>query len=148
MHIPDVDVDCLDLDGSDSDSASDVLATPGMQASEFSVPLIVDCTDAGLFREPTVLSPIQESAAEVETPKSPIAIHLSSPASASPPSAPRPHDSQSPSLAHYITHIVAPHKDLRHTLDTLRPPLGYSITILCYSLTWWLVTKTPTQIVF
>lgn len=35
-----------------------------------------------------------------------------------------------------------------HKLDQLRPPLGYSLTILCYSLTWWLVTKTPTQVMF
>lgn len=152
------DVECLDLDESDRDSACGVPPTPDPQAVEFTIPAIAEPTDVeSLVRGLTILSPIQESEMEQEADmlKSPLSAVVAIPPcieSGTSPSAVSDHtetaDADSPSLAHYIVHLVAPHKELQHTIDRLRPPLGYSLTLLCYSLTWWLVTKTPSQIVF
>ena len=62
------DVECLDLDESDSDSACGVPPTPDPRAVEFTVPRIAEATDVeSLVRGLTVLSPIQESEMEQES---------------------------------------------------------------------------------
>lgn len=49
-------------------------------------------------------------------------------------------DSSSPSFSQYLLNLVAP-----ENLEQYRRPLGYTLTTLCYALTWYLVTQAPGQ---
>lgn len=141
--LPNSDVERLDLDDSQSDAASEGPVTPPAQATEFTVPIIVVSSESAT--EPFVTAAqdagLETGPSKIQAPLVPSRSNsVSSPAAFA-----AGDDSVTPSLSQYFMHLVAPHKEIQQTIDRMRPPLGYSITILCYSLTWWLVTKTPSR---
>ncbi|KAI0084440.1 hypothetical protein BDY19DRAFT_971129 [Irpex rosettiformis] len=132
---PDEDVDRLSLEG-----ASDVPVTPPSVTPEprFVVPELDECEGVAARDEPVI------SAAAVETPSKKVAPVYTIEVKASLPTLSRAPEVQdnagSPTLSQYLINLVAP-----ENLEQFRRPIGYSLTALCYGLTWYLVTQVPGQ---
>jgi len=147
VHIPDSDVDrlVLDLEGdADSDSASEEPTTPLALSPELSSVVVVHTPETpenepAIHAEEVETLPITKEPVVSSSTIKPTSEPEPSPAAAQPTPAEQP----APTLTQYLYNLVAP-----DAIERMRPPIGYSLTFLCYSLTWYLVTQTPAQPVF
>ncbi|KAI0705201.1 hypothetical protein BC835DRAFT_1410081 [Cytidiella melzeri] len=140
MLTPDADVDCLNFD------VPELPVTPPARTPEthFVLPTIVE------HMESTHGEPVIAAATDVDVSSSkkdivaitrvPSTVKQEDKPSPVAPQTPPREEAPKPTFSQYLYNLVAP-----ESLDSIRQPIGYSLTALCYGLTWYLVTQTPGQ---
>ena len=140
---PDEDVDRLSLEG-----ASNGPTTPPAVSPEphFIVPSTEEVAEVAARHDAVISAqaveasvPSKEISARATEVKAPQPSSASSPSPSPAPSPPQAEDdTRLPTFSQYLFNLVAP-----ENLEQYRRPMGYSLTALCYGLTWYLVTQTP-----